>query len=136
LYLIVGYCYYHGRGVPSNIPLAVSYYEKALLQDPTVFDKLKQLADLHDGAAQFVIAEHYAKHFKDYTKALKYYHMVTTRDRYAPAQFRIGLCYLLGKGVPMDHEEGYSYICLASHDCKEAKNFLLNPQLELLFANF
>jgi len=61
---------------------------------------------------------------KDYFEAVKWYRKSAEQGS-ADAGFRLGLCYLIGNGVPKDRDKGFELIrWAAKNDCRDAIDFV------------
>jgi len=94
----VGWMYFSGEGVEKNLSKAKYWYEKA--------------SNSGDSESLFYLGKIYFIR-GDYAEALKKFKKAESKN-YAPAIYRIGRLYQLGKGVIKDEEKAYSYFLQAS----------------------
>ena len=76
--------------------LAACLSSEAIAQRPESFDRAVE-----------------AQMAKNYVEAARLYRIGANKG-YAPSQNELGLLYLLGHGVPLDHVEAYKWFLLAS----------------------
>ena len=88
----LGYCYYHGSGVDSNVVEATKWYQKAADKDNARAENALGLCYLHGIGVE-----------KNIEEAIRLI-IKSAEQGYATAQCNLGLCYKNGTGVAKDVE--------------------------------
>ena len=89
----LGYCYYNGQGVTTNLVESVKWFRKAAEQN-------------HAQAQWYLgVCYYYGNGVAvDYAEAAKWYRRAADQGN-ADAEYDLGHCYFTGQGAPLDYEE-------------------------------